>query len=164
MEFWDTHCHLTEEPLWSDLDQVLERSRGAGVTAIVIPAYDVASWSRVATLVRAMSEREFCPEIFDLYHGRTSVADFIGAPPRALLAPEDRAGHLIRAVTTFLDTWDAYPHLPLETREATARALDPKVLRAASPVTVLTALVAGVTRVLEAERDGTPPSAARAQP
>lgn len=52
VEFWDTHCHLTEEPLWSDLDQVLERSRGASVTAIVIPAYDVASWSRVATLGR----------------------------------------------------------------------------------------------------------------
>lgn len=50
MALCDTHCHLTEEPLWSNLEQVIARGRSAGVSTIVVPSYDVASWSRVVTL------------------------------------------------------------------------------------------------------------------
>lgn len=46
----DTHCHLTMEPLWSDLDGVLARAAERGVTGVVVPAYDLASWERVASL------------------------------------------------------------------------------------------------------------------
>lgn len=44
----DTHCHLTEPPLHDDLAGVLERAAAAGVTDVVVPAYDTASWARVA--------------------------------------------------------------------------------------------------------------------
>lgn len=53
MELVDTHCHLYEPPLADDIDGVLSRSREAGVTDIVVPAYDTASWAKV----RALAER-----------------------------------------------------------------------------------------------------------
>jgi TatD DNase family protein len=46
----DTHCHLTMDPLWSDLDGVLGRAADRGVTDVVVPAYDLASWERVTSL------------------------------------------------------------------------------------------------------------------
>ena len=46
----DTHCHLSFEPLWSDLDGVLDRAVDRGVTDVVVPAFDLASWPRVASL------------------------------------------------------------------------------------------------------------------
>lgn len=33
MELIDTHCHLTFDDLWGDIEQVLQRSRAAGVTS-----------------------------------------------------------------------------------------------------------------------------------
>jgi TatD DNase family protein len=64
----DTHCHLTEEPLWSNLEQVLGRSRSEGVSTIVVPAYDTASWPRVAALAAR-------PGIFPAFGVHPWVAD-----------------------------------------------------------------------------------------
>ena len=50
MELWDTHCHLTSPPLSDDVAGALGRARGAGVACVVVPAYDVASWTDVAAL------------------------------------------------------------------------------------------------------------------
>lgn len=50
MELVDTHCHLFLEPLGARVEAALERARGAGVTRVVVPAYDSASWDRVAGL------------------------------------------------------------------------------------------------------------------
>jgi len=50
VELWDTHCHLTLPPLAADVDGALCRARQAGVSNVVIPAYDVASWADVAAL------------------------------------------------------------------------------------------------------------------
>jgi len=47
---WDTHCHLTFSPLRDALDDVLARAHAAGVTSIVVPAYDLASFGAVASL------------------------------------------------------------------------------------------------------------------
>ncbi|MBN2360374.1 MAG: TatD family hydrolase, partial [Deltaproteobacteria bacterium] len=55
MELCDTHCHLTEEPLWSKLDAVLDRGRRAGIARIVVPSAGVESWPRVAELGRTRS-------------------------------------------------------------------------------------------------------------
>lgn len=52
MELVDTHCHLDAGPLERDLDGVLQRAVAAGVTRVVVPAYDLASWERVAALGR----------------------------------------------------------------------------------------------------------------
>lgn len=50
MELVDTHCHLTESPLKEQLDGVLTRARERGVTRIIVPAYDHASWPAVRAL------------------------------------------------------------------------------------------------------------------
>jgi TatD DNase family protein len=50
MEFVDTHCHLYEPPLADDVDAVLARAVESGVTRIVVPAYDLASWDKVRVL------------------------------------------------------------------------------------------------------------------
>ena len=46
----DTHCHLFMEPMGRDPDAVLERAREAGVRRVVVPAYDIDSWSDVDAL------------------------------------------------------------------------------------------------------------------
>jgi TatD DNase family protein len=48
----DTHCHLTFPPLSEDLPAVLDRAQEAGVTRIVVPAYDPPSWDQAAALAR----------------------------------------------------------------------------------------------------------------
>lgn len=48
--FIDTHCHLTLPPLCEETEAVLRRAEAAGVTELVVPAYDLASWPQVAAL------------------------------------------------------------------------------------------------------------------
>jgi TatD DNase family protein len=44
----DTHCHLYMPPLSADVPAVIDRARARGVTDIVVPAYDRASWDDMA--------------------------------------------------------------------------------------------------------------------
>ncbi len=46
----DAHCHLYVDPLGRDPAGALARARAAGVTMVVVPAYDLASWSQVGDL------------------------------------------------------------------------------------------------------------------
>lgn len=46
----DTHCHLSFDPLESDIENVLKRSKDKGVTRIIHPSYDTASWSKVSAM------------------------------------------------------------------------------------------------------------------
>jgi len=46
----DTHCHLNFPPLSDDTDGVLVRAASRGVTQVVVPAYDHASWQPIAEL------------------------------------------------------------------------------------------------------------------
>ncbi len=48
MELVDTHCHLTFAPLADDPAGVLARASKRGITRIVVPAYDLASFDDVA--------------------------------------------------------------------------------------------------------------------
>ena len=50
MRLFDTHCHLTEEPLASDLRGVLARAREAGVEEVLVPASGRASWGAVTAM------------------------------------------------------------------------------------------------------------------
>lgn len=46
----DTHCHLSFDPLFTNVEAVLDRARTAGVDRVVVPAYDSESWNRIAEL------------------------------------------------------------------------------------------------------------------
>ncbi len=50
VELIDTHCHLSFAPLSTDLDGVINRAAKAGVSRIVVPAYDLVSWQQIAQL------------------------------------------------------------------------------------------------------------------
>ena len=57
--FIDTHCHLTDEPLFSRLPQVVDRARQQLVTEIVVPAYDLPSSFAAARLAAAHEDISF---------------------------------------------------------------------------------------------------------
>jgi TatD DNase family protein len=48
----DSHCHLNFPPLSGDTDGVLARAAARGVTRVVVPAYDHASWQPIVTLAK----------------------------------------------------------------------------------------------------------------
>lgn len=50
MQLIDTHCHLDTEPLGQDVPGVLARAREAGISDIIVPAYDPPSWDRLLAL------------------------------------------------------------------------------------------------------------------
>ncbi|MHB8078297.1 MAG: TatD family hydrolase [Candidatus Krumholzibacteriia bacterium] len=50
MELIDTHCHLYDDPLGRDPEAVLARARAAGVTRVIVPAWNMASWAATAAL------------------------------------------------------------------------------------------------------------------
>ena len=52
MKLVDTHCHLDFEPLVSRTSTVLERARSVGVTRIIAPSYNIASWAQVRRLAQ----------------------------------------------------------------------------------------------------------------
>jgi len=50
MNLVDAHCHLFMDPLGKDADGALERARKVGVTRVIVPAFDLASWDAVDAL------------------------------------------------------------------------------------------------------------------
>ncbi len=50
MSLVDTHCHLNHPPLNADPGGVLARAAAAGVTRVVVPAYDAPCWDELARL------------------------------------------------------------------------------------------------------------------
>jgi len=60
MALIDTHCHLNMPPLSVDTDGVLARAAVRGVTRVIVPTYDEATWPEVA----ALADR---PEVFTAF-------------------------------------------------------------------------------------------------
>ncbi len=50
MEIIDTHCHLNDDSFAATLSEVIERSKAAGASRIIVPAYDLESLERTARL------------------------------------------------------------------------------------------------------------------
>jgi TatD DNase family protein len=46
----DTHCHLLDEPLCTDVGGVLSRAAAAGVASMVVPTVSSGEWARLAPL------------------------------------------------------------------------------------------------------------------
>ncbi len=66
----DTHCHLNMSPLSSDLDGVLSRAQSLGISRMIIPAYDQASWPEILAIAHQ-------PELFPAFGIHPWVADTI---------------------------------------------------------------------------------------
>ena len=47
----DSHCHLDHEPLFSDLKNVLQRSKEIGVKKLLTISTSIESFSRVKEIV-----------------------------------------------------------------------------------------------------------------
>lgn len=74
MELVDTHCHLYDDPLGRDPEAVLARARAAGVTRLVVPAWNLESWAATRALA-----------------GRAGVHVALGLHPWAAHEPLDTA-------------------------------------------------------------------------
>ena len=75
----DTHAHLNHEDFCVDLEAVLDRARQAGVTAIIVPGYDIESSERAVELA---SEHEIVFAAVGI-HPHDAKA-FHGASPNTL--------------------------------------------------------------------------------
>ena len=47
----DSHCHLDHEPLLSDLDNVIQRSKNVGIEKLLTISTSIESFSRVKEIV-----------------------------------------------------------------------------------------------------------------
>ena len=48
----DSHCHLDHEPLLSDLDGVIQRSKDVGIKKLLTISTSIESFSRVKEIVK----------------------------------------------------------------------------------------------------------------
>ena len=49
----DSHCHLDHEPLFSDLDNVIKRSKAAGIKKLLTIS---TSFERLITLLKSLNK------------------------------------------------------------------------------------------------------------
>lgn len=70
--FIDTHCHLCDEELIDDIDQILENAKKAGVEKVVVAGCDIPSSLQCVELAKKYSEVYACvgfyPEYADGYN------------------------------------------------------------------------------------------------
>ena len=71
----DTHCHLNMSPLAADAEGVMTRARSRGVTRVISPAYDQASWLEIQELANR-------PGIYAAFGVHPWVADSV--PPNQI--------------------------------------------------------------------------------
>lgn len=56
LELTDSHAHVDDDSFATDRAAMFERAREAGVSHVVVPAVDQASWSRIAAICGAQSQ------------------------------------------------------------------------------------------------------------
>ncbi len=71
----DTHCHLNMLSPTKDIPAVLDRATARGVGRIIIPAYDMESWSPILALVNSQHPNH--PKLFSALGLHPWVADEI---------------------------------------------------------------------------------------
>jgi TatD DNase family protein len=119
----DTHCHLNFPPLCDDTDGVLSRAATRGITRVVVPAYDRASWDPIVKLAEN-------PAI----HPALGIHPWLAHEEIAADLPAAVAKHQPIAIgeiglDTMIDTSGLAEQLPLlETQLALAADLDLPVI------------------------------------
>ncbi|MFN2370609.1 MAG: TatD family hydrolase [Candidatus Krumholzibacteriia bacterium] len=94
MDFVDTHCHLDCDPLGAAPAAVVARAAARGVTRIVVPAYDRASWAAVPPLASlpgvfvALGIHPWVAHTADPGRLRDDLAAAIGAATRCVAVGE----------------------------------------------------------------------------
>ncbi len=63
----DTHTHLTEEPLISEIDEVIKRAKENGVDKFVVPGYNPDSWHRSRELSSLYKEIYFAVGLHPMF-------------------------------------------------------------------------------------------------
>lgn len=58
MNLIDTHAHLTFDPLLNHIDAVMNRAVQSGVSTVLVPAYDLASWDIAERLCLRQTDSE----------------------------------------------------------------------------------------------------------
>jgi TatD DNase family protein len=110
----DTHCHLSKEPLLSDVAGALERGREAGVERVVMAGYDPADWKE--QFVLAMSHPQVYP-VFGIHPwvaARMTTEDELMNAMMELVATMERVVPLAIGETGL----DRSPRCPKETHPA----------------------------------------------
>lgn len=64
---FDVHTHLTDEAIYSDLDNVLKSAREAGVSRFLIPAYSPLFWERAKTISENNKDVYFAVGVHPLF-------------------------------------------------------------------------------------------------
>ena len=47
----DTHCHLSFEPLFSNLENIISNAKNSNVNKIIVPAYDIDSFNKIKSII-----------------------------------------------------------------------------------------------------------------
>ena len=97
MELIDTHCHLDVDAFDPDRDEVLTRSRAAGVGGFVVPAVDAVSWPGLRALCAAHADLYAAYGLHPVFTARHADADI------AALETELAAGDVVAVGEIGLD-------------------------------------------------------------
>ncbi len=69
----DTHTHLTDDPLFSKLPEVLDKARSLGVTKFIIPGYDKNSWENARKLSQLHDDIFFAVGLHPMFTFKYSI-------------------------------------------------------------------------------------------
>ena len=94
----DTHTHLTEEPLISEIDRVIKRAKEHNIDKFVVPGYNPDSWRRSRELSLLYKEINFAVGLHPM---------FIHEENREALEKELSAGGVIAVGETGLDYYNS---------------------------------------------------------
>ncbi len=110
MPLIDTHCHLDFPLLAANRDAVLQRARDAGVSRIVVPAYQPSDWPAVAALPKAHPGQIFAA--FGTHPWAVRDTDGDGDDDRDALAQHLQAPGTVALGEIGLDFGDERPPRP----------------------------------------------------
>ncbi len=86
MKLFDSHCHLTDSPLFADLDEVFNRAANVGVCRFIVPAYDLESSRSACRLAAKYVSVRAAIGLHPAWLSQTTVNDKFSPEPLRQLA------------------------------------------------------------------------------